>query len=331
MNIASYLDNYQPLLRRQFAAALKHGHLSHAYLLTGEPGTPLLEIATYLAKSLVCENPDPFADETCWSCLRIDDGNYADIVIYNGALTTIKKDDIQNLEASFEKTPVEPAGRLIYILHLVENLTPEAINSLLKFLEEPHQEVYAFLTTENESKVLETIISRSQRLRVLPADRKAIVAESIAAGIAPEDAEMLSFFHHDVDTMRMVSQEDYYRQTLSALQTFFETLVESYDMARYQCLNDIVERFVQKEALRFLIDVLVLFLTDILARQNGQAPLLPSYDKILGPLKSRFAHLEAALLEVLLARGQIELNVNASLLLDHIFIRILKEYIHDAI
>ncbi|MFA5235500.1 MAG: hypothetical protein WC399_01400 [Bacilli bacterium] len=329
MNISAYLANHQPLLKRQFAAALSHGHLSHAYLLTGEPGTPLLEIATYLAKSLVCENPHPFADETCWSCLRVEDGNYADIIVYNGATATIRKTDIQDLESSFEKTPVEPAGRLIYILHLVENLTPEAVNSLLKFLEEPHQEVYAFLTTENESKVLETIISRSQRLRVLPADRRNIVAEAIASGIDPHDADILSFFHHDVNAMREMSQADDYRQSLTALLTFFETLPKSYAEARVQCLNDIVERFSQKESLRFLIDVLALFLTDILARQNGQAPLLSSYGKIMTPLPARFAHLEAALLEVLLARGQIELNVNPALLLDHIFIRILKEYIHD--
>jgi DNA polymerase-3 subunit delta' len=68
-----------------------------------------LEIATYLAQTLVCENPHPFADETCWSCLRVADGNYADIVVYDGSVSTIKKDDIQNLETSFEKTPVEPA------------------------------------------------------------------------------------------------------------------------------------------------------------------------------------------------------------------------------
>jgi hypothetical protein len=131
--------------------------------------------------------------------------------------------------------------------------------------------------------------------------------------------------------MRAVSQTDEYRQSLNALLSFFETLPQSYNQARFLCLNDIVERFAQKESLRFLVDVLVLFLTDLSARQNRQAPLLPSYDKIMSPLASRFDHLEAALLEVLLARGQIELNVNASLLLDHLFIRILKEYIHDAL
>lgn len=43
-------------------------------------------------------------------------------------------------------------------------MTPEASNALLKFLEEPSQEIYAFLTTESEENVLPTILSRSQNL-----------------------------------------------------------------------------------------------------------------------------------------------------------------------
>jgi len=193
MDIFAYLSAQQPTLVRQFANAFKDGHLSHSYLLSGDQGSPLLEIAKYLAKSLVCAHPSPLADNTCWSCLRIDDGNYADIQIFDGQTETIKKEAIQALESNFEQTPVETAGKLIYIIHLVENVTPEAVNSLLKFLEEPHQEVYAFLTTENEEKVLPTIISRTQRLRVLPIDRSRVIAEAVATVFCPKTPSCCRF------------------------------------------------------------------------------------------------------------------------------------------
>ena len=52
---------------------------------------------------------------------------------------------------SFDKTALEDKGIMIYVLNLVETMTPIAVNSLLKFLEEPGNNIYAFLTTENES------------------------------------------------------------------------------------------------------------------------------------------------------------------------------------
>ncbi len=328
MNVSAYLTKQQPLLLKQFSSALLRQHLSHAYLLSGEAGAPLLEIAKYLAKSIVCENATPLADETCMHCLRIDDGNYADIQIFDGGNATIKKEEIQQLETSFERTPVEKAGKLIYILHLVENLTVEAINSLLKFLEEPHQEVYAFLTTENENKVLETIISRSQRLRVLPINRSLIIKDALDDGIPANDAELLSFFYHDLNIMKNVINEDYYISIRDAMIEFFKQLNEDVNEAKLIFLERFSDAFFQKDQLRFLIDVFVLMITDIHRYQNGQMRQLPSYAKILKPLTECFPPLAEVLHQLMLLRGQIELNVNPALLLDHVLSLLTKEFIH---
>ena len=174
MKIGKYLKERQLTVYQTFFNALNTSHLSHAYLLVGEQGTPLLESAIFLAKSLVCDNPNPLACEECLTCLRIDEGNYADIIIIDGALKSIKKDDIHAIEERFETSAVEDKGKMIYIINHVENMTNEAINSLLKFLEEPSENIYAFLTCENEARVLPTIISRSQTLHFKSVDKKEI-------------------------------------------------------------------------------------------------------------------------------------------------------------
>jgi len=329
MDIARYLNDHQPMLARQFANAFRSGHLSHSYLISGEAGSPLLEIAMYLAKTLVCAEPRPLADNKCWNCLRIDDGNYADIQVFDGQRGTIKKEAIQALESNFERTPVEPASKLIYIVHLVENVTPEAVNALLKFLEEPHQEVYAFLTTENEVRVLPTIISRTQKLRVLPINRQPVIEAALSRGISEQDAELLSFFHHDAAAMEAALSENAYHDVIVACNDFFKLLAHGRRQAHLAFHLTLVERFAQKEQWRFILDVFALFVADLLALQNGGVPKLASYDKILRPLASRFRHLEGALLEILLCRSQIDLNVNGALLLDHACQQLLREYRHD--
>ena len=197
MQVENYLKKYQPIIYQTFQKALAERHLSHAYLLVGNPGTPLLETAKFLAKSIICDDPNPFACNNCITCLRVDDDNYPDFMVFDGGKEGIKKGDIQLIQTQFEKTAFENKGIMIYILHLVENMRKESINAILKFLEEPKENVYAFLTTNNENSVLQTIISRCQTMHLKLIDRKQVITESIEMGIEQKDAELLSYFYNN--------------------------------------------------------------------------------------------------------------------------------------
>ena len=166
MEVGQYLEKYQTAAYKIFKNAFEKNRLSHAYLLIGEQGIPLKEIALFLAKSLVCENPNPLACEHCINCYRVDEGNYADVKLFDGKEKTIKKSDISNLTETFSKTAIEEKGVVIYILNNIENMTVEATNSLLKFLEEPEEDIIAILLTQNRYKILETILSRCQILTI---------------------------------------------------------------------------------------------------------------------------------------------------------------------
>ena len=93
MQIENYLQEYQPVIYKTFVNALKTNKLSHAYLLSGSVGMPLKEVALYLAKSLICDNPNPLACNKCITCMRVDEGNYADVMVFGDGNTKIKKGD----------------------------------------------------------------------------------------------------------------------------------------------------------------------------------------------------------------------------------------------
>ena len=80
MQIGRYIKEYQPVIYQTFTNSLKKHTLSHAYLLVGNPGTPLFEVAKYLAKSILCDDPSPLACDNCITCLRIDSSNYPDFI-----------------------------------------------------------------------------------------------------------------------------------------------------------------------------------------------------------------------------------------------------------
>ena len=330
MQVAKYLETKQPIIYRTFVRSLQNHHLSHAYLISGNPGTPLLEVAKYLAKSILCDSPDPLACNNCITCLRIDDNNYPDFIVLDGSKSTIKKEQVGNIETQFEKTAFESKGIMIYIIHLVENMGVEAINSILKFLEEPGSEIYAFLTTNNENNVLPTIISRCQLLRLKLVNRQEVIDEAVSLNVPKEDAELLSYFYNDAeliyDVLDNKDEKEDYEDAKNAFIEFLNALKKDDKReAIFVSQKSIIPLVKTKESARFFLDMLVEAFEDILNIQQGKKPILESYATILNELSNKLSHVDESLIEILKDRNLINLNVNTSLLMDHLVLHIIKE------
>ena len=330
MQVEKYLKTYQPVIYKTFLNSLQNERLSHAYLLCGNPGTPLLEVAKFLAKSIICDNPSPLACDNCITCMRVDDGNYPDFIVYDGSKATIKKDEVASVETQFEKTAFETKGIMIYILHLIENVTEQAINSILKFLEEPGKNVYAFLTTNNENSILPTIISRCQVMHLKLVDRNEVIATAIENGVAQDDAELLSYFYNDADLISEVladeDENDSYQAGKEAFVNFMQEL--SKDDPReviYFAQTNIVPLVKTKESARFFIDMLTQGFKDILSIKNGDSPILQSYATMLTELANKLTDVQGILIELLKDRNIINMNINVTLLIDHLVLHIIKE------
>lgn len=150
------------LLERQkrainfFNKQQEKGMISHAYLLVGEDA---LEMAHYMALSIFCEVQEVGPCMSCSTCQRVDEHSYADYKVFSQE-ESIKKEDIHDIKKYFSTTTLEKSNHSVYTLDKVETASVSAMNSLLKFLEEPRDNVTAILTTQNPKNVLETIKSR---------------------------------------------------------------------------------------------------------------------------------------------------------------------------
>lgn len=325
MNIKDYIEKKQPFVFQTFSNALKLNQLAHAYLLVGEAGTPLRETALYLAKSILCDQPNPLADETCLTCRRIEKEEYPDVVFLDGEKASIKKGDVEALLGDFQKTALEKKGIMIYIVHQVENMTIEAVNSLLKFLEEPKESHYAILTSQNESKVLPTILSRCQKLKLLLLPREEVIKEAMDLGASLEDAEILSSFYNDGAIIKKESETDDFKKAKEAFFNELDALNQNASYARFMMEKEVTPLLNSKPSARFYFDMLSLAFQDIVAIRYGKEEKLSSYAKILHGLANKLPHPEESLLEIMTLRKQIELNVNTSLLLIHLVDYVSKE------
>lgn len=94
---------------------------------------------------------------------KIDIDNNPDIYIIEPIENSITKDQIKELLDKISTTS-QFSGLKVYIITNCENLSDSVYNTLLKTLEEPEDNVYAFLITANMENVGKTIKSRCQNV-----------------------------------------------------------------------------------------------------------------------------------------------------------------------
>lgn len=324
MEFQNELQTTQEIVYKTFTKALEQNKLSHAYLIKGNEGAPLIETAKYLAKSLICEHPNPLACEHCMSCIRFDEGNYADFILLDGSKNNIKISDIENLQTFFQNTSSEKSGKMIYIIHLLENSNRESLNAILKFLEEPADNVYAFITTYNEEKLLPTILSRTQHLKLLPLSKEKLYLKCKNSGISDDDFELLSLFYHNSDTLIDVAQSSDYLHIKDQVFDILEMLNRSCDDALFYLQTNLIPTLKDKVSVRLFLNILAVAFKDVLNASLSLPIVLRSHSQLINELNDKIEDVEKCYMEIMLSRGKIETNVNLSLLLEHVFITMYK-------
>lgn len=325
MDTKDFLFSYQPIAYKVFYNAIKNDKLSHAYLISGTSSMPLKEIAFFITKSLLCEHRDPFACENCVTCNRIENNEYADLMYINGKDENIKKSQIQDIISNFEKTPLELNDTRIYVVHLVENMTTVAVNSILKFLEEPGKKVYAILTTENENKILPTIISRTQVVRLQHVDKNIIVDNAKKIGVKQEDSEILSFLYCNEEKIKEISKSKEYIESLKLVLLFIDSIFKGKEEFLFNVQSKITPKLKNRVSLVSFFSLLTIFFKESFNKSRNKEIILKSYDKILYDLYNHLIKMELCLSTIMDTSTKINLNINNGLLIDHISYIISKE------
>ena len=93
----------------------------------------------------------------------IDNNMYPDIKLIEPDGNNIRKRQLVELQKEYSNTSLLNNKR-IYIIKNAEKMNQASGNTILKFLEEPEDNIIALLLTDNRYSVLETILSRCQIL-----------------------------------------------------------------------------------------------------------------------------------------------------------------------
>lgn len=154
--------------------AIAEDRLHHAHLFTGPRGTGKTSTARILAKAVNCiRGPTPEPCNACEQCRSITEGSSVDVVEIDAA-SHGGVDDVRELRERVAFVPAS-ARMKVYIVDECHMLSTAGWNAFLKTVEEPPGHVIFVFATTEPHKVLETILSRTQRF-----DFKRIGSERLA-------------------------------------------------------------------------------------------------------------------------------------------------------
>ena len=314
-----YFKENQKIAYSTLLNCKKNNKFPQALLLNGYKDTPLLEIAKYIAKSIVCENETPC--EECLDCLRIENESYTDLIIVDGSEHSIKKGQIEEIQERFSMSSLEEKGSKIYIINKIENATTEAVNSLLKFLEEPTSDIYAIITTANINNVLSTIVSRCMNLRLKKATKHQLVVEATKKNIPLEDALILSSFNGSIDSIIETYENSSYLSIKDVLIEFLEQIKEENDLLYFSQIeiHDVIK---DKNDFLMFLELLELSFLDIMNYKNNKDITYKEHDELIESLSNKLEKVQEKLNTIMLLKGSAMLNANIKLLLDSLIIKL---------
>jgi DNA polymerase-3 subunit delta' len=174
---------------RELAGRIDGGRLGHAPLLTGSRGVGKRDIAGWLARRLLCLDPDGSAAcGRCRSCQLVEAGAHPDFFAVEVAEDKqgIGVDQVRDLIERLQLT-ASVGQRRVGLLPSAEAMNVNAANALLKTLEEPADEAWLILVCERPEQLPATIRSRCQQIVIRVPE--AGVAETWLASACPEASE----------------------------------------------------------------------------------------------------------------------------------------------
>ena len=150
--------------------------LSHSYLIEINSLEDIQYVYLFI-KLILCQKKNKRINNLncseCNICRLVDSNNYPDLKIIDSDGKWIKKSQLLELKADFQNKSLFD-NKKIYVIKYAEDLNLSSSNSILKFLEEPEDDIIAILLTKNRYKVINTITSRCQVLSLKKDDNKLV-------------------------------------------------------------------------------------------------------------------------------------------------------------
>lgn len=163
--------------------------MSHAWLITGPPGSGRSLAARAFAAALQCTGPTPGCGQ-CSQCKAVMNRQHPDVSSLSTDLVTIKADEVRAYVASSYQAPGTGLWK-VFVIEDADRMVERTTNVLLKAIEEPGPRTVWVLCTAAVADVLPTIRSRCRNVNLVTPGIEEVARLLVEReGVEPERAHV---------------------------------------------------------------------------------------------------------------------------------------------
>lgn len=324
--------SFQQIIGQEHAVAmlqnsLRNRRLSHAYLFSGPAGTGKRRTAECFIQAIYCTEREDDACGQCAECRKVAHGNHPGVRIIEPDGQWIKIEQIRNLQKDFAYRSSGNQPRVYMIVH-ADRMTAEAANSLLKFLEEPSDDVVAILISDNGQAVLPTLKSRSMPVPFAPLAPQRILEALVREGCPEHLARPASHIVSGLDAARELVQSNWFAELRNEM---IQLMKECFTHPAKASLA--IQQYMKKDEgsdhTDILLDLLMLWFKDMIHILTGRRERLVYADQadwLAGQALTRdVSHWIACMETVLETRKRLRTPVSPQLLLEQCLFRLIRQ------
>ena len=301
--LEDYLDT-QPIVTKLLLNSFDNNKLVQAYLFSSNDKSFLVEYALAFSKKLITDNYDSKI------CNLIESNIYPELKIINPINNIIKKEQLKELQQSFLVKPTL-GKKMVYIINGADKLHISAANTILKFLEEPSEDIVAILLTDNLPKVLPTIKSRCQNLIFKNKNEN-------------DDKNLDNLFEeYKIRINNDENAQDEFNNLIDNIINFIKS-IEKLGIKEFIHFKDnIFDVFKIKDEFIILFDFLLYFYYDILnLKVSRKIIYMNDYYDILNELSNQSLEIVQKKLQLIEnTKIKLDTNMNLKLLMDEFIIK----------
>lgn len=319
-----YLEEKQPIVFQVLKNSFKNNKTSHAYIISGSKGSPVLETAMFMAKSFICQNKDEnsLACEECINCQKIENQTYADFKIINGE--QLKTDVTLSIQEEFNKSAIEPENVKIYIIHLIEKAPISSLNKLLKFIEEPDSNIKAIFTSNSVSSILPTIVSRCQVITLREFMMKDLVNYLKENYVKDEDAYLISRISNNAEKNLQLVKDESFETIKNVLKESLTYLANKRDYFIVYFQIDGIKQFKNNDEIDLFLDMLEICLMEAIIKKEDNTHISYFFDDLISMISNKYEHIDQMINDITKAKIDLLSNANKNLVFDKLLINLLR-------
>lgn len=310
-----FSDN--PIACKVLSNQLINKNISHAYIIETNNYYRASDFVLSFAKSLLC--PSNYVDnkncKDCDICLQIASNNCTELQIIEPDGMWIKKEQLSGLQKNFSTRAINATNK-VYIINQADKMNDSAANSILKFLEEPEENIVAILVVDSAEKLLDTISSRCQKIKL--SNKQNVIGDNILENILNCIVDEKEKISELLESEQIQNLYDMSKKFLNSIESNKKETLIRENMYCNCILKD-------KKMFQYFIKILILFYKDALnfkisVRENIVIKDLEFIQNIAD--KNTIDLLSKKILVILETEERIKYNCNLNLILDKLILKL---------